>query len=347
MATKFVNAAGRRRKRSQLERIESKKVRNRIAFLCICILLFLCWCLEVVPELKIPSGFEGSFSFKSITCPEVRMYTTKESSHTIPHAGEMRNASLCRSLAHQYKFFLVRDTVLSWVKSNKAQRYLLRSTGKGGHLFAFIINKDYAFRHIFKSGGTTISEQTHHGHIPQWGVGNRSLMTLVRDPIDHFLSGWAECGYRCFNEMMNLTISDAYDDKIKAWLQYVQSPKRKPCLKRCMPHSLPQANYLWKSDSKFEWDGKLDLVGDLDELPEFLELVNLHYKESVKNGKVAKDNEIKNRYFPRNKSILSNSTLQSICSFVALDYYLFSFEPPLACHKEIMANSVDMNITIQ
>jgi len=345
MAFKLVNTASRSRYPGQPGRIK-KKVSIQI-FSRVCILLLLLTHFEI-PELKIPSEIEGSISYKSIPCPEIIMDATKESSHAIPHAKEMRNASLCRSLAHQHKFFSVRDSVLSWVKSHKEERYLLRGTGKGGRLFAFKLNKDYAFRHIFKSGGTTIQEQTRAGHVPQWSVGNRSLMTLVRDPIDHFLSGWAECGYRCFDEMMNLTTSDAYDDRVTAWLQYVQSPKSKPCLKRVMLHSMPQANYLWEGDSKFEWDGKLDLVGDLDELPGLLELIDVHYNESLKKGNVAKGNEIKNRYFPRNKNILSNSTLKSICSYVALDYYLFSFEPPLACRKELlMANVADTNIIVQ
>ena len=316
-----------------------KKYRIQNAFLYGCIFLLLLTHFEIIPELKIPSEIEGSVSYTSIPCPEIIMDATKASSHAIPHAKEMKNASLCRSLAHQHKFFSVRDSVLSWVKSHEEQRYLLRGTGKGGRLFAFKLNKDYAFRHIFKSGGTTIQEQTragHAGHVPQWSVGNRSLMTVVRDPIDHFLSGWAECGYRCFDEMMNLTTSDAYDDRVTAWLQYVQSPKRIRCLNTVMPHSMPQANYLWEGDRKFEWDEKLDLVGDLDELPGLLELIDVHYNESLKKGNAAKDNEIKNRYFPRNKSILSNSTLKSICSYVALDYYLFSFEPPPACRQVLL-----------
>ena len=43
---------------------------------------------------------------------------------------------------------------------------------------------------------------------------------------DHyFLIGWALCGYRCFDEMMNPTTSDVYDDRVKTWLQYVLLPK--------------------------------------------------------------------------------------------------------------------------
>jgi hypothetical protein len=117
-------------------------------------------------------------------------------------------------------------------------------------------------------------------------------------------------------------------------------------LKRCIPHSFPQANYLWKSDTNFQWDEKLDLLGDLKEISGLLELIGFRYNASIASGNVARDNEIKTRHFPRKKSLLSNTTIQDICSYVALDYYLFDFDPPIPCRETLTANMADiMNIT--
>ena len=296
------------------------------------------------PLSKVPSEKKIPYS----TCSDSDN-GSNNNSIPIPHVEELRDAHLCRSLGHQRKFFSVRDSVLSWIKTHKEQRHLLKSTGTGGVLFAFIVNKDYAFRHIFKSGGTTIQKQTHKGasgHVPQWKVGNRHLFATVRDPIDHFLSGWAECGKRYFDDMMNLSSSsDGYDERVQAWLKYVRAPSSSSRgLKRCIPHSLPQANFLY--DKSFQWDEKLDLVGDLKEISGLLELIGFRYNASIASGNVARDNEIKTRHFPRKKSLLSNTTIQDICSYVALDYYLFDFDPPIPCRETLTANMADiMNIT--
>eukprot|EP00578_Thalassiosira_sp_NH16_P007488 CAMPEP_0181110100 /NCGR_PEP_ID=MMETSP1071-20121207/18534_1 /TAXON_ID=35127 /ORGANISM="Thalassiosira sp., Strain NH16" /LENGTH=367 /DNA_ID=CAMNT_0023193849 /DNA_START=161 /DNA_END=1264 /DNA_ORIENTATION=+ len=266
----------------------------------------------------------------------------------------MQEAGLVRSAAHQRKFFSVRDSVLSWIKAGlPEQKPLLQKTGKGGHLFAFVLNKNYAFRHIFKSGGTTVQKLLglgYHGHVSSERVGNRTLITLVRDPVDHFLSGWAECGVRAFDEMANLTASNVYDDRVKAWLQFLQKrhqPSDSQALRRVQSHSMPQANFLWlqSRDQRFQWEEKLAIVGDLVELHGLLELVvGVHYNTSIL-GLSAKDNEIKMQHFPRNTSLLSNDTMRAICRYTSMDYYLFDFVPPAPCRDELLASIAGMNIT--
>ena len=62
--------------------------------------------------------------------------------------------------------------------------------------------------------------QTHAGHMGQVSeeeVGDRKLVAVVRDPVSHFFSGWAECGARNPSEM----IKDddlGYDNQILEWL---------------------------------------------------------------------------------------------------------------------------------
>ena len=271
----------------------------------------------------------------------------------IPHAKHLQDAHLCRSFEHQLKFFSVRNSVLSWIKTHAKQRNLLKTTGKFGRLFAFIINDEYALRHIFKSGGTSVQDQTgagRHGHVPQWRVGNRSLIATVREPLDHFLSGWAECGFRNFHDMMSLSTSPTHDDRVRGWLRYLRTHKISgKGLGKCIPHSMPQANFLWQNQNisvqDFEWDKTISVVGDMTEIPGLLELTGFHYDASIRISRKASENEIKKQHFPSDTSLLSNSTVQDICRYVALDYYLFAFDLPVPCREELMDNIASMKNT--
>ncbi len=91
-------------------------------------------------------------------------------------------------------------------------------TGKGPSLFAVILNERYAFCHIFKNGGTTVTLQTGHGHIPRFGIKGRRFLATVRDPIEHFLSGWAECGVRYRTKVVP---EQNLNDRIQIWLKVV------------------------------------------------------------------------------------------------------------------------------
>lgn len=150
--------------------------------------------------------------------------------------------------------------------------------------------------------------------------------------------------------MMNLTTSDAYDDRVQAWLQYLKTDaseqfrKGGKAMMHCRLHSFPQASFLWQSDGEF--NTKMEIVGDLGEMPALLEVVGFHYNASIRKGRVGSKNEIKRQHFPRNKSLLSARTITDICRYVALDYYLFDFDPPATCREELMANIADMNITV-
>ena len=82
-------------------------------------------------------------------------------------------------------------------------------------------------------------------------------------------------------------------------------------------------------------------------MPGLFDIIGLQYNESTKRSNIASENEIKSQYFPRNASLLSRRTIQDICRYIALDYYLFDFDPPAPCRDELMANIADMNITVR
>lgn len=255
-------------------------------------------------------------------------------------------------MEHQIKFFFSRrEKFLGWVKNQTSRQHLLYSTYDTNN-YAIIINEKYAYRHIFKSGGTTIQFQMRREkqYDRPKEIGNRRLVATVRDPIDHFLNGWAECGSRFFDVMMNLTksnsttnaITPTYNDQVAMWLFYQDHSPHKDRLRACGSHSAPQATFLFKSRSEFEWEPKIDIVGDMQEIPGLLKLLGRPFNDSIPNERVATRDNIKQRHFPRNISLLSDQTLQGICRFVALDYYLFDFEPPYSCQKELFANVADI-----
>ena len=105
---------------------------------------------------------------------------------------------------------------------------------------------------------------------------------------------------------------------------------------------MPQANFLFANDDEYEIDPKLDIVGDLKELPGLLELVGFSYNTSMSIGRNSTENRIKEVDFPNDKSSLSKSTIQNICKYLELDYLLFDFEPPAACRDQIILDIKNM-----
>jgi hypothetical protein len=229
---------------------------------------------------------------------------------------------------------------------------------------------DVGFLHIFKNAGTLIENQCHSLSTGLgWHVPVKSLFALVRDPIDHFLSGWAECNLRLsqelgpkdFEEYIGSLANVTYDSRISDYFLMVKwQYDRRLC--GCSKHSFPQGNFLLDhSKAKrneeppvYAIDPRLRFIGDLSELKGVLELLLPNYAKRFEetpskpkdhrindyNQSTAKsaansaaDNELKSKYFSAEavRESLSNKTLRLICDFVAIDYYLFDFEIPEAC----------------
>jgi hypothetical protein len=156
--------------------------------------------------------------------------------------------------------------------------------------------------------------------LPLRAVRDYQWLTVVRDPIGHFLSGWAECGDR-----ENITSQDSYDTRIQDWLKRVNKKNRY----WCAVHSLPQANFMFNASG--DVDSRLVLVGDLQQLPDVLGLVGFEFNFTKKRGRNAGTNSFKKKHYPSRKDLISNATMRDICDFVAIDFFLFDFEPPEAC----------------
>ena len=183
--------------------------------------------------------------------------------------------------------------------------------------------------------GTTVQNQVGTSkHVDSGSIETRKLITTVRDPIEHFLSGWAECGERLKERWLPNHDDLSLDERIGSWLDYIQFCPT--C--RCVAHSLPQANFLLRYDDRvntFYFDPRIEIVGHLHDLPDLLNFIGLSYDYSIPPAKVFKDDEKKSRMFPRDINLLSKTTIKRLCSFLVLDYYMFDFEPPQSCKAEI------------
>lgn len=212
-------------------------------------------------------------------------------------------------------------------------------------------------RHIFKSGGTTIALQT-----GIWDVGNynpeaqkRQWITFVRDPIDHFLSGWAECGHR-YNMYRTKAISitdekqipepfDFKDGYVRRLQEYLKRTKQHSLRYQgwcCEIHSFPQVNFMLQQHD--DLNGivypQLQYVGDLDEMSSVLELANFTFNHSLPTARTAEGSWYKRQYYYSNvrtfkEKEIPDKLMIEICKFVAIDYYLLDFEPPIPCQGTV------------
>ena len=136
------------------------------------------------------------------------------------------------------------------------------------------------------------TKKTVNLHIVYHKVGARTVIATIRDPIDHFLSGWAECGKRGnlpppppaveASTPASSSLSPAwssYDTRVRQWLAFVQqcttaeayTNNNKACYD-CAAHSYPQTAFLLDQHVFNRFDRKQFLsnivcIGDLQVHP--------------------------------------------------------------------------------
>ncbi len=251
---------------------------------------------------------------------------------------QMIKKNLTMSVKQQRKFFNVQHKILDWVRSNKDRKHLLYPS-RNKRFFGFILNNDFAYVHIFKNGGSSVEAQTKTSHVTPARSGNRTLIATVRDPISHFLSGWSECGKRLPDMMLQGIANQTYDERVSDWLSIVQELQRGEYRiegqgSNCPVHSYPQANFLLQTNSnQYEIYSQLQILGDTREIPGMFSLAGMEYNASLSPMNVASRDKIKSTHFPKMVDELSDETVSKLCQFLALDYYLFDFDPPVVCRS--------------
>lgn len=250
---------------------------------------------------------------------------------------KMRSMNLYRSMEHQKKFLTKRDQVASVFEIGdrfhpKVQRYA-----------AIPISPNFAFLHVWKCGGTTVENVT--GTVQLKLEDNeiqvRQWLALVRDPIDRFLSAWAECGARLYRgeitfggfenaSVLNDLEDDDYDFRIQSWLHEIKAFL--PPARSCHTHAFPQANFMLNGNGTI--DEHIAIVGDLSEIAANLEIAGVSLGMGDIVGRDANEDEVKQMYFPAHRDQLSKETILALCDFYAMDYFLFDFEPPESCTRK-------------
>mmetsp|Transcript_37269 Transcript_37269/g.90474 ORF Transcript_37269/g.90474 Transcript_37269/m.90474 type:complete len:315 (-) Transcript_37269:209-1153(-) len=239
---------------------------------------------------------------------------------------QLRRYNLSRSAGHMEKLWKNEHTLRS---IEKRFLYRARTSTSGGNRIG---GTKWNYLHIWKSGGTTVSAMTKSTKVKKKFLleGDSKLFTFVRDPIDHFLSGYAECKLRWKSQ------KKADDEEVLKYLASAQrnanETKGKAKL-ACVTHSFPQANFLLERKGEPLIEKKLELVAELKEMPQAFPFMNLTYDPNLVKRNANADTKKQN--FIIHSSDLKNETLQKLCEFVALDYYLFDYDLPETCKYDI------------
>ena len=164
-----------------------------------------------------------------------------------PYFGRLVAQGSLRSSDHQRKFLARKSQVPAQFESRT------RFQSQPGEYAAVVLSNAFAFLHIWKCGGTTIVDLT--GSPQQWSLNekmiqNRKWLAYVRDPINRFLSAWAECGYRQFHGTISFGgfeehstlnwLDDNYDFRVRAFLREVQDFIFPNIWMSCHTHAHPQ-----------------------------------------------------------------------------------------------------------
>jgi hypothetical protein len=251
----------------------------------------------------------------------------------------MLERSAIKSARHQRKFLARKDLVSATFDRKVRFRSDLDVYA------AIVISPVFAFLHIWKCGGSSVVKMSPNNFqvsLSDPGVQERKWVGTVRDPIDRFLSAWAECGFRLMGEKLEgdeekkmdpptvvTWIHGEYDFRVRAFLNEVKQFTFPEPRLSCHTHAHPQANSMMNSHGRI--DSHIKMVGDLSELTTVLEIAEFTEYDGDATDRIAANNSIKSGLFPARRQDLKDETLLELCEYYALDYYLFDFDPPEIC----------------
>ena len=262
-----------------------------------------------------------------------------------PFTITMEERRLNKSYAHQIKFLRRKDQLLH--SFSNQQRFFVET---GEFTLVALPDSDFSYLHIWKSGGTSVQLQP--GASSQITLTHPQaealdFFTFVRDPLDHFLSGWAEASLRFFQEADQETLPAAWEPATynQAIRSYLDNVHREVEIRAGTNnhdgidmthyiHSFPQANFLLRKDGSIM--AQVKVIGDMEEMYQVMDMIGFA-KEDSKSQKIharnAAEDKVKSTFFPIRKEWISDDTLLEICKFVAMDYFLFDFEAPEVCAR--------------
>ena len=199
---------------------------------------------------------------------------------------------------------------------------------------AFVLSDEFAFLHVWKCGGTTVELMAGKQlRLTSPVIQTRAWVALVRDPIDHFLSGWAEDGVREPKIELKHNVTQDYDKRVHDFLQVVKGSIWPTMIHSVRTYAFPQASFMMDDNGRL-YDN-LMVVGDLTEMQTVLEdVVDFQKWKDGTIGRNASANDYKQKVFPSRRDLLSDETILDLCDFLKVDYFLFDFEPPAICTEK-------------
>jgi len=254
---------------------------------------------------------------------------------------EMRSRNATRSMDHFRKFTTLREEVVSTFDITRRFHSNLSQTA------ALIVSDEFAFLHVWKCGGTTIQYAGYNQtYLENPEVQSRQWVAFVRDPIDRFLSAWAECGSRWLQKKhipryrrtygpfsaLDWTNSTDYDFRARAFL-YELKDRTYPTQERfCHVHGFPQVNTMMNHNGEIY--PQLKIVGDLFELADVMKVIGFPTNRIESTGRKAAENPIKAKHYPPKRHLLKRETILELCEYYAIDYFMFDFPPPVICTEK-------------
>jgi hypothetical protein len=217
---------------------------------------------------------------------------------------------------------------------------------------AIVLSDEMAYLHIWANGNRTVikvaedqSQETQRRKDFS-EIKNRKWMALVRDPIQHFMEGWALAELKLVQEarekdhddlasliMASWETSDkSYDDRVSEFLDRVKEYSVQTITANISPlmHALPQTNFLM--DDVGSLHPNIAMIGEVNEWKPMMELAG--FRGDAYETVLDPLPTIRAKYFPSEVNRLSKNTLVKLCDFLALDYYLLSYDAPMACLKK-------------
>lgn len=305
--------------------------------------------LEDHQQFPPPSAFAAPVVVRQETpqskAPDEPVAAASEAAAENPFLGMMKQNPLLYKSGIQLSSF--------WSKKDSLGLLFERSYRfdvDPGEYGATVVSDQWAFLHIWANGGdrTVIqvaADQLNEVQQPKdfSAIQNRRWMALVRDPIQHFLEGWAMAEIKVMEEFVNKGHNDmasfikaewespekTFDERVSSFLDRVQAFSRRSATiyQNPLMHALPQSNFLMNDVGAIH--SNLAFIADASEWEAVMEFVG--FQGDIQKTGLDRESTLRMKYFPTEVTRLSRSTLVKLCEFLAVDYYLFRYDAPSAC----------------
>lgn len=138
---------------------------------------------------------------------------------------------------------------------------------------------EWTYIHVLKAGGTTVESQCLDGNASMHSdvYKTHKLFTFVRDPIDHYISGYKECADR--RAPRHFKFLDK-NQSLRLWINQKSH--------WCFQHSVPQIEYLLYRSEPLRFLDHISFVGDMKDLKAFF----------IQQGLPWKDENVQRRHSP-------------------------------------------------